>query len=187
MTFGEKLQFLRRLKGISQEELAEHLEVSRQAISKWENGTSVPDSSKVVKLSRLFSVSTDYLLLDEIEELPGTVSESSRKKGPTPSMRKRIPALIMAGMGLLGHFTIYLLSRIIAVPVPWTTVNIYGETRWHWSEGHTGHSYKYFVQEYDLKLLTALFSLLLAVGLLLLALRSADILRPLSHRSKKQK
>ena len=57
----------------------------------------------------------------------------------------------------------------------------------HWSEGHTGHSYKYFVQEYDLKLLTALFSLLLAAGLLLLALRSADILRPLSHRSKKQK
>jgi len=63
--FCEKLVQLRRAKGLSQEALAEELHVSRQAISKWENGTTLPDTQKVIQLSRLFGVSIDYLLLDE--------------------------------------------------------------------------------------------------------------------------
>ena len=70
MTFGEKLQALRKARGWSQEELAQQINVSRQALSKWESGTSVPDTENVVALSRLFGVPTDYLLLDEMEE-PG--------------------------------------------------------------------------------------------------------------------
>lgn len=62
MTLGEKLQQLRKSKGMSQEELAEKLNVSRQSISKWELNDSVPDISKIVLISEVFSVSTDFLL-----------------------------------------------------------------------------------------------------------------------------
>jgi len=67
LNFGEKLQLLRKQGGMSQEQLAEKLNVSRQAISKWELGGSLPDIENVIQLSRLFGVSTDYLLLDEIK------------------------------------------------------------------------------------------------------------------------
>ena len=70
MTFGEKLQTLRKARGWSQEELAQQINVSRQALSKWESGASVPDTENVVALSRLFGVPIDYLLLDEMKE-PG--------------------------------------------------------------------------------------------------------------------
>ena len=65
MTFGEKLLQLRKEHGLSQEELAEQLNVSRQAISRWEGGSSLPDTVYVVKLSKLFAVTTDYLLHDD--------------------------------------------------------------------------------------------------------------------------
>lgn len=53
---------------MSQEELAEKVDVSRQSVSKWESGTSIPDMNKILKLSEIFAVSTDYLLKDEVEE-----------------------------------------------------------------------------------------------------------------------
>lgn len=67
MTFSEKLLRLRRQAGLSQEELAEKLQVSRQAISRWELGTAMPDAPNLLTLSRLFAVSADYLLRDEWE------------------------------------------------------------------------------------------------------------------------
>lgn len=68
MTLGEKIQSLRKLNNKTQDELAEVLGVSRQAVSKWEGGTSKPDIDKVVLISNYFSVTTDYLLKDECEE-----------------------------------------------------------------------------------------------------------------------
>ena len=65
MTFGEKLQQLRRRQGWSQEELAAQIPISRQAVSKWESGAAMPDTENVVAISRLFGVSTDYLLHDD--------------------------------------------------------------------------------------------------------------------------
>ena len=64
MTFSDKLIALRRKAGWSQEELAERLNVSRQSVSKWESAQSMPDIDKIVQLSSLFSVTTDYLLKD---------------------------------------------------------------------------------------------------------------------------
>jgi len=64
MTFSEKIFELRKSRGWSQEELAERLGVTRQSVSKWEGGDSVPDVDKIVDLSELFGVSTDYLLKD---------------------------------------------------------------------------------------------------------------------------
>ena len=82
MTFGEKLQALRKARGWSQEELAQQINVSRQALSKWESGASVPDTENVIALSRLFGVPTDYLLLDERKDpghVPGVAWPKPRK------------------------------------------------------------------------------------------------------------
>ena len=73
MEFNEKLQELRKNKGWSQEDLAEKINVSRQAISRWEGGTAQPDASNILQLSKLFGVTTDYLLNDDFssdEDLP---------------------------------------------------------------------------------------------------------------------
>lgn len=67
MTFAEKLLKLRKDEGFSQESLAERLDVSRQAVSRWESGAALPDAPNLVKLSRIFAVSIDYLLRDEME------------------------------------------------------------------------------------------------------------------------
>lgn len=67
MIFSEKLVQLRKKAGWSQEELADQMNVSRQSVSKWEGAQSVPDLEKIIRLSKLFGVTTDYLLKDEIE------------------------------------------------------------------------------------------------------------------------
>lgn len=68
MNLGEKLQQLRKQSGLSQEQLAARLTVSRQAVSKWELDETMPDTENVVQLSRLFGVSCDYLLRDEVDK-----------------------------------------------------------------------------------------------------------------------
>ena len=67
MTIGEKILKLRTAKGISQEQLAEKVAVSRQSVSKWEMDQALPQIDKVLQLAEIFSVSTDELLLDKIE------------------------------------------------------------------------------------------------------------------------
>ena len=69
MILAEKIVNLRKKMGWSQEELAEQLGVSRQSVSKWESEQSLPDMDKIVKMSTVFSVSTDYLLKDEFSDL----------------------------------------------------------------------------------------------------------------------
>ena len=64
MALPEKLYALRKKSGLSQEQLAETLNVSRQAISKWEGGSAMPESDKLLALSNYFGVSLDYLLKD---------------------------------------------------------------------------------------------------------------------------
>ena len=81
MTFGEKLQTLRARAGLSQDQLAELLDVSRQAVSKWERNEAMPEAEKIVRISRQFGVSTDYLLLEEREE-PETPKAPLPTAGP---------------------------------------------------------------------------------------------------------
>lgn len=67
MNFEEKLIKLRKSGGLSQEDLAEKLGVSRQAVSRWESGSTMPDIANLIQLSELFGVSTDYLVHDSYE------------------------------------------------------------------------------------------------------------------------
>lgn len=62
MNIADRIQHLRKAEGLSQEELADKVGVSRQAVSKWESGQSTPDLDKVVMMSDLFKVTTDYIL-----------------------------------------------------------------------------------------------------------------------------
>lgn len=68
MILADKITDLRKKNGWSQEELANQLGVSRQAVSKWESSSSIPDLDKIIRMSNLFEVSTDYLLKDSLEE-----------------------------------------------------------------------------------------------------------------------
>lgn len=67
MKLSDKIIQLRKSNGWSQEDLAEKMNVSRQAISRWENGTALPDSNNILQLSKLFNVTADYLLNDDYE------------------------------------------------------------------------------------------------------------------------
>lgn len=77
MALSEKLYTLRKKSGLSQEQLAEQLSVSRQAISKWESGQSVPESDKLITISNYFKVSLDYLLKEEsAQQIPAEVPDA---------------------------------------------------------------------------------------------------------------
>lgn len=86
MTFGEKLFKLRSDAGFSQDKLAEMLEVSCQSVSKWERDEAMPDTDKIVIISRIFSVSTDSLLKDESEL-------QAYGKGAEDGIKNEIPQL----------------------------------------------------------------------------------------------
>ena len=92
MEFGKKIQLLRKENKMSQETLAEKIHVSRQGISKWEQGLSVPDTDNIVQLSRFFQVPVEYLLFDEYD--------SVEQAHPASKQRARPAALIIIGIAL---------------------------------------------------------------------------------------
>lgn len=90
MTFGEKLQDLRRKAGISQDTLAEKLDVSRQAVSKWERDEAMPETEKVVRIARLFGTSLDELLLDRDAPEPKPEPEPIPQPAYRPNYSRQI-------------------------------------------------------------------------------------------------
>ena len=87
MIFADKLIELRKRSGMSQEELAEKLGVSRQSVSKWEGAQSTPDLNRILEISKIFDVTTDYLLKDEIEASK-EISEKSVSDETEPPLRR---------------------------------------------------------------------------------------------------
>ncbi|MBQ7187458.1 MAG: helix-turn-helix transcriptional regulator [Ruminococcus sp.] len=88
MILADKIIDLRKKNGLSQEELAEKMNVSRQSVSKWEGAQSVPDLNKIIMLSEIFGVSTDYLLKDTLDAPEGEVREESGTPLRTVSMEE---------------------------------------------------------------------------------------------------
>jgi transcriptional regulator with XRE-family HTH domain len=129
MRLGEKIHQLRKARGLSQEELAGQLTISRQAISKWELGETVPDTENIVQLSKIFCVSTDYLLSDEYEDdydIPAVKVSNERldikyrMKARMASYCVLIIGLLLGGVGLnyrshayLGATNYFVLSGLL--------------------------------------------------------------------------
>ena len=155
MEFGEKLQMLRKARGWSQEELAQQINVSRQALSKWESGAAVADTENVIALSRLFGVSTDYLLLRESEAasaptaVPAPTKES---KWPVP----RIAWLVVLFVSALGLIALQIWAGTLS---PTTMV--------YWTKPDvvlTG--IRNLIQRYDLGWIVIMLWVLLLLGFL---------------------
>jgi len=89
MTLGEKIQILRKQNGMSQEQLGAIMAVSRQAISKWEVGESIPDVDNVVQLSEIFGVSTDYLLKNGASHINTDVTPAESIPAPKVSVAEK--------------------------------------------------------------------------------------------------
>lgn len=97
MNLSDRIQTLRKAKGLSQEELADRVGVSRQAVSKWESEQSMPDLDKVIILSEIFDMTTDYLLKG-VEPAPVKLHADSR----TASRVLYVSAPVVVFIGLLA-------------------------------------------------------------------------------------
>ena len=167
MKLSEKIVQLRKSQGLSQEELAERLGLSRQAVSRWEIGTALPDAGNLLQLSRLFGVTADYLL-DEERESPEVPTAANAAK-PHRTNGRLIAGGAMAMLGFWGNAAIYIASRFVEVMIPrkvWSTDH--STWQYWWNSNVTGHSWKFFVQKYDLEWIVAALTVLLIVGLVLL-------------------
>ena len=89
MSFAEKMIELRKQQNLSQQDLADQLGVSRQAISRWETGAVQPLADSVKSLAQVFQVSTDYLLSDDLDDPTPPQPAPTPQKGPTPAHRHR--------------------------------------------------------------------------------------------------
>lgn len=112
MKLSDKLIELRKTKGWSQEDFAEKVDVSRQAISRWENGTALPDAQNILRISKLFGVSADFLLNDECEGESdiASVEEGGEEVKPLLAKKKRTywyPILSVCLIVALAAFAIF--------------------------------------------------------------------------------
>lgn len=112
MELSEKILQARKALGLSQEQLAEQIGVSRQSISKWETGQSAPELDKLVALSRMFSISTDDLL--------GNTHPTSEVLPPITSSNNYIQANLLRRLFTLGWLTA--LVGIIALILEWISL-----------------------------------------------------------------
>ena len=102
MTLGERIIKLRASKGISQSDLAEAMDVSRQSVSKWETGASVPDLDKLVKLSDYFNISLDQLVKGNEENLGQNVSENKPFTEKDKMSKTQTLGIFFLSMGVLA-------------------------------------------------------------------------------------
>ncbi len=116
MTLGEKIYELRTQRNLSQGDLANELNVSRQSISKWENGNSTPDLEKIIKLAEIFNVSLDELIKNEEKDIPVVNTPEQNPNIQTKTREKKIGkglliagvisifVFLLLGLGITGFF-----------------------------------------------------------------------------------
>ncbi len=114
MTLAEKLQNLRKAAGLSQEQLAERLNVTRQAVSKWETGEGKPDIDNLLPLARLLNTTVDYLL-DETADEPSGTEPRTEAAPQTESVGRELWEQLKAfgrRWGWLGGYAIALVGAV---------------------------------------------------------------------------
>ncbi len=125
MNIADRIQNLRKTKGLSQEELADAIGVSRQAVSKWESEQTTPDLEKIVLMSELFEVTTDYLLkgIEPVQEKEHkTVGDILEQKILTEDNGKRTKKILKyifyVFLGVLGVDLVSLIIYLIVNGIP---------------------------------------------------------------------
>lgn len=129
MAFGETLTYLRKSRGLSQEQLAGELDLTRQTISKWELNQSTPDLAYLVRLSDFFGVSTDYLVRGEQENRASGADDAEYETSNVMGASKQAPSvnvhrwcfylgIISMGVSLLGMIAFVICSALH----PWGAV-----------------------------------------------------------------
>lgn len=117
---GDNIKNYRKLNGMSQDDLAEKLDVTRQSVSLWETGQSQPSLDNIIALSKLFGVSTDVLLSIENAPVPATESapaaEDKAKAAPAKSSKGKLTALIIAGVLVLAALAVLPLALQLKKP-----------------------------------------------------------------------
>ena len=133
--FGERIYNLRKKSGLSQEEFADRLGVSRQAVSKWETGQSVPDSEKAAAIGAFFGVSLDYLINGEevrnpaetVQYAPDTALPQAQTAEEVMPAKKKSGlgrALLIAGLVTLAFIGVNALSAFIFMLVTMKAANL---------------------------------------------------------------
>lgn len=118
MDFNDKLLTLRKSKDLTQEQLAERLDVSRQSVSKWESGQAVPELDKIIALSNIFDVTTDYLLkpseIDELSVKTQILEQQQKALEYTIQKKERKKNIILccSAIYLMAFAMIMLIERI---------------------------------------------------------------------------
>ena len=144
MPLSEKIAALRKRAGLSQEQLSEALGVSRQAVSKWESGGAMPELDKIVQLSRVLGVSTDALLLDELDCFSSIPPELTGSARPFPvsqgsgTGRAAAFGLMLAGLlcavlgcsGLVLQIAGCVVYEALAAPIPAARCRFYALAVW---------------------------------------------------------
>lgn len=116
MEFAEKLIALRKSRELTQEQLAEQINVSRQSISKWESGQVIPEVEKIVELSKVFNVTVDYLLkpseIDELSVKTEILEQQQKQMLVREQKRTQISKNIMYSIGIyLIFFAVYFIGH----------------------------------------------------------------------------
>lgn len=128
MIIGTKIAACRKRAGMSQEKLANELNISRQAVSRWETGEAVPDTEKVIQLSRIFHVTTDYLLLD-IDEAPQSAVPAENNR----ETEQRAAEKQMKRQSMRMHFGWFLLIfGVISFSATLIGAGLYAQTLTEW-------------------------------------------------------
>ena len=156
MTFGEKLQKLRRESALSQEKLAEQLHVSRQAISKWELGTAAPDTDNIVRLSKFFQVPLEYLMLEDCTDPSQAIG--GRAQPQVPQAPEKRPSRWAKGKPtwfVLAGFLLEFLTFLFSYDVQARELKLYGRCY--------SDAYEYMLH-LPLSLLTILGIVLIVIG-----------------------
>lgn len=160
MTFGEKLQKLRRESALSQEKLAEQLHVSRQAISKWELGTAAPDTDNIVRLSKFFQVPLEYLMLEDCTDPSQAMGWRTQPQAPpeVPQAPEKRPSWWAKGKPIwfvLAGFLLEFLTFLFSYDVQARELKLYGRCY--------SDAYEYMLH-LPLSLLTILGIVLIVIG-----------------------
>lgn len=160
MNLSDRIQYLRKVRGISQEGLAEKLGVSRQAVSKWESEQSMPDLDKIISMSDYFEVTTDYLLKG-IEPVVQKEEEQSIKHRRIASNICYQLSLGFVGLGIILSIILADFLKISVLLTPVLIVQGVGLLVWG-----TGRNLSEVRPSFQVKLALILFLLFVPLGFL---------------------